>query len=735
MLDETATPLFVDDECEPLCESVDILRKMISIETGEETLVIKVSSRDNGIPFAVSREQFVKQSFFNKLTLHGLSIIECDKSYAQLRAHINEAERHAPVTYSHESIGFRVLHGKPCFLGYRPIGDIPPPLLASRNHKMEAMLKPQGDFSEWKYFVRTNIVPNTERSLALILGTTAPVSYILKAMGEFVDVAVWGLVNSTSKGKSSLLYLVASLYANPRSFIDTFNATNNALYAMLEERGAYPFLCDEATHTPNLDWDSMLYTLPTGKERRRCDSKGKLKPMVEFGGAIIMTSEVSILDRSKRHGGEECRIIEFELDPFKGEPDMAEQVRKFCFSNYGWATEPLMTLLLDPIEKAKLVKQYSHYFERLKKRVKFDVTGVERRLLQRCALILASGWILRKAVQCNFDLHAIEEYLVAHLSQKISVRDDRDEADKILDKITGFVCANRDKFPTAASLMPRADHKHYGAFWGATGFYGTKACLWIQENVLNERILTEEMQNRTTTLQALHKKGYVVKFYDRRYCLKKEFGGVNAQYYCFLLPDSPSLIKNVEDISDAKLSVATLSAKLAEDYYIKNYENLNAERNMLYLAISRGANNSYAVFASTAFLKAMAMSSHSTIYATYLADEKALLLTKNKVTINSIALVFDKKGDGGVAKGISVLNFVDKISINIPIGHRLVMTEVSVEEYAGKPGAVVNMQNHLLCIEPVDTPPVDFTVKTFTDDGVRYRHVASLLSDEDDNKT
>lgn len=734
MLEKNAIPLFVDDECAPLCESVEILEKRISTESGEESLVIKVNSKANGIPFEVSREQFVKQSFFNKLTLHGLSIIECDKSYAKLRAHINEAERQAPVTYFHDSIGFRVLHGKPCFLGYRPIGDIPPPLLASRNHKMEAMLKPQGDFSEWKYFVRTNIVPNTERSLALILGTTAPVSYILKAAGEFVDVAVWGLVNSTSKGKSSLLYLVASLYANPRSFIDTFNATNNALYAMLEERGAYPFLCDEATHTPNLDWDSMLYTLPTGKERRRCDSKGKLKPMVEFGGAIIMTSEVSILDRSKRHGGEECRIIEFELDPFKGEPDMAEQVRKFCFSNYGWATEPLISLLLDPIEKAKLVKQYSHYFERLKKRVKFDVTGVERRLLQRCALILVSGWILRKAVQCNFNLRAIEDYLVTHLSQKIAARDNRDEADKIIGKITGFVNANQDKFPTVGALSPSAASRHYGAFWGATGFYGTKSCLWIEESILENRIIPKEMKTKNTMMRALNKKGYIVKFYDQRYCMKKDFGRVAAQYYCFLIPDGPSLMKKIENISNAKLSVATLNAKLAEDYDKSYYENLNAERNMPYLAISRGANSSYAVFASTAFLKAMAMSSHSTLYASYIADEKALILTKAKVAINSIPLCFDKEGDGGVAKGISVINLQDKLAINIPIGHRLVMTEVYVEEYAGKPGAVVNLQDHLLCIEPVDAAPVDFTVNAFTDDGVRYSHVASLLSDDDGNE-
>ena len=85
-------------------------------------------------------------------------------------------------------MGFRVLHGKPCFLGYNVIGDNPAALLASKNHKLEAMLKPQGDFSEWKVFIRKNIVQNAERSLALMLGVTAPVSYILKTEGEFIDV-------------------------------------------------------------------------------------------------------------------------------------------------------------------------------------------------------------------------------------------------------------------------------------------------------------------------------------------------------------------------------------------------------------------------------------------------------------------------------------------------------------------------------------------------------------------
>lgn len=726
--------LFVDDYEEALCQRVEILEKRIFIETGEEELLVKVHSLDNGFPFKVSRKEFIKRSFFDKLTHHGLSVIEDDDSYAELRSSINESERKAHVVYYHERLGFREIGDvdkKTCFLGYHPIGPLlEPNELASTNIKERRLLQPQGNFNEWKSFVRKYVVPNIERTIALIFGATAPVSHVLKEECEFVDVPVWALINSSSTGKTTLLYLISSLYANPRYFIDTFNATTGALYAMLEERGAYPFLCDEATHTPNIDWDSMLYTLPTGKERRRCDNKGKLKPLVEFSGAVIMTSEISILDRSQGHGGQDCRIIEFELDPFKNEANLAEKMRNFCFQNYGWATEPLMQLLLDPVERAKLVRKYQKYFRSLKKRVSFEVTGVERRLLQRCALILASGWILRKAVQCNFDLLSLERYLLDHLAKKVEARDDRDEADKIFDKITGFVCINQDKFPTVSSLSPRNGSTYHSAFWGATGFYGTQACIWIEKGIFEDHILQNEMKTKTTTLHVLYNKGYIQKFYNKRYHLRKDFGHVSAQYYCILCPDTPNILKKIEDISLPNLSVAMLNARLAEDPIIKNYEFLNAERNLAYLTISHNYNQSYAIFASESFRKSMSMTSKSTLYATIITDEKLLLLSKDKINTNSIALHFEKESTGIIAKGISVLNLQDKIAINIPIKHQLVMTEISIEKYKNKPVAVINLNHQLLHIEPAENLPIDFTVKTFKNDGVGYRKVNSLLKDD-----
>ena len=734
-MSDTSSYLFVGTEVEALCESIDILKKLISIETGEETLLVRVNSKDNGIPFEVSRHEFVKRSFFDKLVLHGLSIIETDRSYAALRDAVNESERQAPVVYYHESLGFREIQGTQCFLGWKPIGNLPAKYLSSRNLGMQKMLEPRGSFDAWKAFVRKHVVPNTELTLALMLGATGPVSYVLREEGEFDSVPVWALINKSSRGKTTSLFLIAGMFASPQYFIDTFNSTGNALYAMLEQRGGLPFLCDEATHTPNLDWDAMLYTFPTGKERRRCDSKGKLKPMVEFGGAIIMTSEVSILSRSSGYEGQQCRIIEFETNPFDGNPALAEKVREFCFSNYGWVTGPLITMLLDPVCRKKLIRDYNITYETLQKSVKFEVSGVERRLLQRCALILASGNLLRKAVRCKFNLKAVRRYLLNHITKQLQTHDDRSQADIIVDKITNFVCANKDRFPAAASVEKSSKNRHYGPFWGVTGFYGSKSCIWVQEQILKEKILPQEMRTATTTLKTLHEQGYIEKFYDKRYCIKKDFGGMTTTYYCILLSNAPSLLNEIDDnYAPTNTSVATLNARVmgVSDHYNGNLKLLNAERNIPYVAFYRAGNKSFSLFASKAFCEAMAMSSRSTLYATPFPSEKVFILTKERAAQNSYPLTFEKYGEGMVAKGLSVTNLQDKLAFQIPLDHRVVIQEIEFEPYKDKPGAVISYDEPYLSVEPADELPQDYSIKSVKGDGESRKRVRSLLEDDDD---
>ena len=728
--EDNGAMLYVEEFDEPLCEEVKIIEKRISLPLGDETLVVKVCSKANGIPFEISREELVQKKIFNTLTRHGLSIVESDEAYAELRSSINESERKAPVVYTHEKIGFSEMMGKKCFLAYHPIGCEGESYASSVNRKFQAMLKPKGSFEEWVSFIRKHIVPHTERSLALMLGATAPLAYILKEEGILAEVPVYVLLNATSTGKSSLLFLISSISAFPQKFIGNFNATSGALYALLEQNGGLVYLCDEATHVPHIDWDDLLYVLPTGKEKRRLNSKGELKPPVEFGGAVVMTSEISVLGRSLGTGGEKCRILEFSLNCFENEPTLPDKIREFCSKNYGWATEPLIKLLLDEHEKQRVIEKFRKFSRRLHKSAKFDVSGPERRLIARCALILTAGWLLTKAIKCNFDLRSIEDYLSRYLEETVAHRDDRDEADKILDKISGFVCSNLEKFPTVESLHTTSKNKRFSSFWGATGYYGLKRCIWVEEGVLKDRILPKEMQNANITLQSLHKKEYVIKFHDKNYRIKRDFGGIEAKYLCFLLPSDSSLIKKIEDSSARGCSVSALNASIGALHDKEDFAFLDASKNIAYVSLAHATMQSYSLTISTTLKKQMSLASKSTLYATPLPAQRTVLLSKTKVSQNSLPCHFDQYNESYAAKGISVTTLQAMLELNIPIGYQIVTQEVNLDQFKGQSIAAITFNEGTASIEPADTMLTDYTDGSPRQE-CSYRKVLSLLEEDE----
>jgi hypothetical protein len=126
------------------------------------------------------------------------------------------------------------------------------------------------------------------------------------------------------------------------------------------------------------------------------------------------------------------------------------------------------------------------------------------------------------------------------------------------------------------------------------------------------------------------------------------------------------------------------------------------------------------------------MASKSTLYATVFPDDKLVLLSKEKIAVNCAPLRFEKESAGCFAKGISVLNLQDKLAVNIPVGHRLVIQEITFEDYNEKPVAILNFQEHLLVLEESNSAPVDFHVKTFKGDCTGNSHLKYLLSDDAD---
>ena len=726
----TGTDVTLEDAYKDVTKAFEVVEKRISVATGEESLVIRVNAPGNKIPFEIPRELLSKRTFFGKLVLHGLSVVETDDAYEVLREALDEVEKSARVVYVHEQTGFREVCDHMAFFAYNSIAENEATLPVSVNPSQAKALKPTGSLHEWQRFIRKHIADHPQRALALILGATAPVAYILKERAVFPEVPLWAIIGTTSTGKTTLLHLIASMYANPTLFIENLNTTSNALNAMLEEKSGYPLLCDEATHTPNIAWDTLIYALPTGKEKRRCDSSGKLKAPITYGGAMILTSETSILERTQGYGGEECRLLEFQLSCFDTDPELPSQIRRFCSSNYGWITQPLAKLLLDDSFVELLISRYDLAVKRLTRRFReASLTGVKHRVIQRLALILVSGWVLKQAAQCNFDLSAIEDLLVSMFDSQVRGTRDKSKAEDIIYKIAGFVSSHREMFPSVETLESSGRRRHFSAFWGATGYHGLHRCVWVNANIFQNRVCVREMANRNKMLNQLESCGYIVKFYNKTFSIHKSFAGLPGKYYCFLLPGEENLLKKLDTATDS-VSVGSLNACIGDDPDVPAYGYLNSEKSIATVSIAHSAFNSYYIVLNKEFLKNFGTNTHGRLYVTPIAKAKHLLLSKKRVAQNTSPMQLYPHGDEAIAKGPMMIKIVAALGLNIPEAQRLTTNAVDFGTHQNESIAGIDFNYENAYFRPTDYEVIDTVWKPLNDE-IKYTQIPSLLSEEE----
>lgn len=239
------------------------------------------------------------------------------------------------------------------------------------------------------------------------------------------------------------------------------------------------------------------------------------------------------------------------------------------------------------------------------------------------------------------------------------------------------------------------------------------------------------MKNSNTTLQTLKEKDYIVKFYDKRYFIDRNFGGIIAKYCCLLRPDAPTIFNKIEETSAVNMSTASLNAHIGVDYDKSNYKFLNAKKELACVSVSHAEMQSYALTVSMSFQKQMSMTSKSTLYATPIPAQNTLLLSKKRVTKNSMACYFEKGRDESVAKGVSITNLQAQLELNIPLGYQAVTQEINFDNYNGNPIAVISFADYSTSIEPVEVPIIDYTLSPVQEE-CTYLRRKSLLEDEDD---
>ena len=645
----------------------EVVEKRVDILTGKEEVAIKITNGYTN-PTIIKPRSIISENFsIDFLTDYGVSVCN-DKAEQKLVKHILvETEETASIKLQFSKLGFVTIGDEEAFLADRFYCAQESSLSAALHTSDE--MQPHGTLEEYRKFLITEVSKSPKLALAFVLGVTAPVAHILKKHGAFYETLLWCFCGESSTGKTTSLLSMLSLYGCPQYLLNNLNATSNALAEQVAAHAGFPFVADEATRS-KIDFDETIYSLSSGKSKSRCNGDGSLKKKVNFSGAAFFSSEQPILDKCTEQGGEEARVIEFECDWFDGNGAKAEKFLRFFSSNYGTATADLARLLLDPNIQDAIVKHFLKAQTRLATKVKMQ-DGVDKRIVQRLAIIAVSCWVLQKAIKVDFHVRDIVKVLTAVFNEKQTRICRTDGAERLIQLFVEDYIHNRDKYLVNTDAKKSSRHASFAispsvkAMRGKVGSFKGKPCLWLPVDTFNEILDRQTTYGASTAKKKLHEKGHLEKF-GNSYYRWHNFGFTSANAYCVFLPTQADIAQAfVDEEDEAPIKIEPPQMLVA------GFVSLTCQQAAMVLNMELG--------------NRLGINKTADLYLSIIGSRNSFLLDK-KPSDNAIPISFEKIDDAFVSKDLNVSSIMKALGLNVSSKQRLLLTDVNI---LGRPPCVM----------------------------------------------
>ena len=523
-------------EAVEICEEISVEQRNIDLLSGDITLTVALWIRGRKVTFEIERGE-LSRTIPRKFYDQGLTLTTNRDTAEMVLDYILDTDKDAYEQYVHKQLGFREVDGLTVFLADKPIGQLAPPKNESRSLFPE-VTEPRGNLSRWLSFVRTEVVGHVNLELALAIGFSAPVAYLLRKLGAYDEVPIISLVGQSSTGKTTALRLMASIFGSPEEstgLVKDLNATENAFFRSLSDSTGFPLIIDEATCQPTWDFSTVVYNLSKGAEKARCKANGELRERLNFSGAIIISGENSLFDQSMRTPGMSARLVELTL-PWTDDAAHARRVSKLTRQIYGTAVYPFMSSLLELYQKHPRI--LAGLFERelaLLQSMVSEVSNVDERNLNIYATITLAAILAKQSLRIPIHIKKLRELLVACHRQKLK---NHDPAEQLYDAIKDAVLRNRRYFPITSGsgkspLLP-------SDLWGEFATRNGQRVLWITQETFAELAEKAKFGNFKQLLSAMYEKDLLVSFGDRHYTTAHLLGNMSVRCYCLKMEVPPS---------------------------------------------------------------------------------------------------------------------------------------------------------------------------------------------------
>lgn len=256
--------------------------------------------------------------------------------------------------------------------------------------------------ADWVLEVSKPIQGDSRPVFAVSIGFASALLYLLQ-----MENSGFNLLGDSSIGKSTLLFLVASLYGNPRLMVTTWNATSNGLEAVATLSNDATLILDELKQLPPEIAGQTAYHILNGKGRSRANLSGGSKGGNSWRLNLLSSGEIGLADLSNAKGGrlyagQEQRLADIPADAGRGlgvfdtlgdfpssqaKADYLKQASHRC---YGTAYVSFIQKITTDPEGAKQQAKWL-MAEFIKANRPTDAASQVLRMLNRFALAAAAG--------------------------------------------------------------------------------------------------------------------------------------------------------------------------------------------------------------------------------------------------------------------------------------------------------------------------------------------------------
>ncbi len=539
-----------------VCQLVGVSCVLTNIHTNEKIVRLNLILAERNIEVDMPREKFFRREIITELLRKGLSINNCDVDY--LINYLFKQEETAPKLYYHTKLGFNRINNSLVYFASKSIGgDV------ESTHIDAKKMIPSGDYNGWINVIDEEVLGNPELELALTIGYSAMTVGRLSSLVNYSNLLIL-LHGETSRGKTTALKLIASIYGRPfigkDGIIRTFDATDNAIMNSMCNTEGFIILQDEGMIRHDKKWNELIYRVESGLERERLTRDIVSRQQREWHSTIVWTSEHELLDEHADNGGLSCRIFQLQKQ-FTQSAQHSQRIVRGITEHHGHGVVPFAEFLLGYSDD-KLKDLYQQSIESLLEKIP-QKNHLSSRIIEKLAVLSLTAKILKNNLNISIDTENIDADIIeihdAIAKSRQSVSEDA------LDILKEWVIRHKDDFLVQICANDRKRPSDFIYPPNNIAYCGT-LIVNANDEVIEIAILTKTLEEIfrhnqlgkvNCILKKWRKEGILVINEKNRLANKRVISGVSTRVYViqlqpedrvFLDYDSSKMSKMAEEL-------------------------------------------------------------------------------------------------------------------------------------------------------------------------------------------